>query len=96
MGIISSYIHKVSKLSKCEKNSDEFKTWSGAVSRETPLSEIPFVVFDTELSGLDPKKDFIVSVGAIKMFGPKIHLSREFYRPNLKSRNILLKVSLEG
>ncbi len=80
MGIISSYIHKVSALTKCEKSSDELKTWSGAVSRETPLSETPFVVFDTELSGLDPNKDFIVSIGAIKMSGTKIHVSREFYR----------------
>ena len=80
MGIISSYINKVSMLTKCEKNSDELKTWSGAVSKGTPLSETPFVVFDTELSGLDPNKDFIVSIGAIKMFGSKIPMSREFYR----------------
>ncbi len=80
MGIISSYINKVSSLTKCEKTVDELKTWSGAVSRGTPLSETPFVVFDTELSGLDPNKDFIVSIGAIKMFGTKIHVSREFYR----------------
>jgi len=80
MGIISSYIDKVSALTKCEKDSDKSKTWSGAVTRETPLSETPFVVFDTELSGLDPRKDFIVSIGAIKMFGTKINLSEEFYR----------------
>ncbi len=80
MGIISSCIDKVSALTKCEKGSEGLKTWSGAVSKSTPLSEIPFVVFDTELSGLDPHKDFIVSIGAIKMTGTKIHVSREFYR----------------
>jgi len=80
MGIISSCIHKVSMLTKCEHKGNELKTWSGAVSKETPLSETPFVVFDTELSGLDLNKDFIVSIGAIKMFGTKIHVSREFYR----------------
>jgi len=80
MGIISSYLNKVSTLTKCEKNSDDLKTWSGAISKGTPLSETPFVLFDTELSGLDPNKDFIVSIGAIKMFGTKIHVSREFYR----------------
>jgi DNA polymerase-3 subunit epsilon len=37
-------------------------------------------VFDTELSGLDVRKDFIVSIGAIKMTGGTINISREFYR----------------
>ncbi|UCH81626.1 MAG: 3'-5' exonuclease [Nitrospiraceae bacterium] len=73
-------MHKVTGLTKCEKGGSDAKKWSGSVRKETPLSEIPFVVFDTELSGLDPKKDFIVSIGAIKMSGSKIHVSREFYR----------------
>jgi DNA polymerase-3 subunit epsilon len=38
------------------------------------------VVFDTELSGLDVRKDFIVSIGAIKMTGGTINISREFNR----------------
>ena len=80
MGIISSCMDKVSALRKCDRSSEELRTWSGTVSKSTPLSDIPFVVFDTELSGLDPKKDFIVSIGAIKMLGTKIHVSREFYR----------------
>ena len=80
MGIISSCMDKVSALRKCDRSSEELRTWSGSVSKSTPLSDIPFVVFDTELSGLDPKKDFIVSIGAIKMLGTKIHVSREFYR----------------
>jgi DNA polymerase-3 subunit epsilon len=55
-------------------------TWSGKVSGHTVLSECPFVVVDTELSGLDAKKDFIVSIGALKMTGGTIHISKEFYR----------------
>jgi len=80
MGIIATYINKVSMLTTCDKDNSGLKTWSGAVTKRTPLSETPFVVFDTELSGLSPNKDFIVSIGAIKMFGTKIHLNREFYR----------------
>ncbi len=80
MGIISSCITKVSALRKCEKSGSEPGTWSGSVRKDTPLDDIPFTVFDTELSGLDPHKDFIVSIGAIKMTGSKIHVSREFYR----------------
>ncbi len=55
-------------------------TWSGAITKDTPVQECPFVVFDTELSGLDPNKDFIVSVGAMKMTGGTINISKEFYR----------------
>jgi DNA polymerase III subunit epsilon len=45
-----------------------------------PLDKIPFVVIDTELTGLDMKRDSVVSVGAIKMAGTRIELGRSFYR----------------
>jgi DNA polymerase-3 subunit epsilon len=45
-----------------------------------PLEKIPFVVIDTELTGLDMKRDSVVSVGAIKMAGTRIELGRSFYR----------------
>ena len=41
-----------------------------------PLEKIPFVVIDTELTGLDAKRDSIVSVGAVKMSGTRIELAR--------------------
>lgn len=46
----------------------------------TDLREIEFVVFDTELTGLNAKKDSIVSVGAIRMRGGTILLGDRFYR----------------
>jgi DNA polymerase III subunit epsilon len=45
-----------------------------------PLEKVPFVVIDTELTGLDMKRDSVVSVGAIKMAGTRIELGRSFYR----------------
>jgi DNA polymerase-3 subunit epsilon len=45
-----------------------------------PLTQIPFVVIDTELTGLDAKRDSVVSVGAVKMSGTRIELGRTFYR----------------
>ncbi len=36
---------------------------AGAVNAETPLSEVPFVAMDFETTGLNPKKDAIVSIG---------------------------------
>ena len=39
-----------------------------------------FVVFDTELTSLDRKTNRVLSLGAIAMRGPAIHLGDQFYR----------------
>ncbi len=46
----------------------------------TPIDRARYVVIDTELTGLDPRKDSVVSIGAIEMEGSKILLGRTFYR----------------
>jgi DNA polymerase-3 subunit epsilon len=45
-----------------------------------PLGQIPFVVVDTELTGLDLKRDSVISVGAVKMAGTRIELGHTLYR----------------
>jgi DNA polymerase-3 subunit epsilon len=45
-----------------------------------PLGQVPFAVVDTELTGLDEKRDSVVSVGAVKMSGSRIELGRSFYQ----------------
>lgn len=45
-----------------------------------PVAQARYVAFDTELTGLDPKKDSIVSVGAVAMTGGKIEVGRTFYQ----------------
>jgi DNA polymerase-3 subunit epsilon len=45
-----------------------------------PLSELRFVVVDTELTGLDTKRDSIVSIGAVRMRGGVIDLGDTFYQ----------------
>jgi len=52
-----------------------------------PLEAYSFVVFDTELTGFNPKKDEIVSIGALKISGLKIIPNENFYvivRPRTK------------
>ena len=43
---------------------------------EAPMDE--YVVFDTETTGLNPKKDEILSIGAVKIKGNKILMSEKF------------------
>ena len=45
-----------------------------------PLAQVPFVVLDTELTGLDAKRDSVVSVGAVKMSGTRIELGQAYHR----------------
>lgn len=47
-------------------------------NKKTPLEEIRFVVFDTETTGLDPKKDRILSIGAVTVKAGKINLGHTF------------------
>lgn len=44
------------------------------------IDEATYIVLDTELTGLNIKRDSIVSIGAIKMLGGRIDLSNIYYR----------------
>lgn len=60
-----------------------------------PIGQCRYVVMDTELTGLDVKKDSIVSIGAVAMQGGRIILGETFYemvRPEtaLRSESILI------
>ena len=50
------------------------------IDEKTPITETSYVVLDTELTGLDEKKDSIVSIGAVRMTGGSIGLGETFYR----------------
>lgn len=45
-----------------------------------PIGQADFVAFDTELTGLDFKRDSIISIGAVKLNGTSILPSETFYR----------------
>lgn len=95
MSILSGYINKVATLLKTDQLAGEScQSWSGAISSDILITECPFVVFDTELSGLNYRKDFIVSIGAIKMTGGTIHAGGEFYRL-IKPEGEMTKKSVE-
>jgi DNA polymerase-3 subunit epsilon len=80
MGALNEFLHKVTGKKRAASDDAQKRTWSGSVHKNISILECPFAVFDTELSGLDARKDFIVSIGAMKMTGGTIHISKEFYR----------------
>lgn len=50
------------------------------VDLRTPMEAASYVVFDTELTGLKPRKDSIVSIGAVRIRGGRILLGDTYYR----------------
>lgn len=49
-----------------------------AIPPETPVADIPFVVYDTETTGLDPRTDRMVSIGALRVQGDLIKTDSPF------------------
>jgi len=50
------------------------------ISEKASILEVPYVVVDTELTGLNETKDSIVSIGGVRMTGGRIELGNTFYR----------------
>jgi DNA polymerase-3 subunit epsilon len=68
---------------------------SSGMDMSMPIDSAPYVVLDTELTGLNFRNDSIVSIGALRMIGTRIELGRPFYevvRPNteLTSKSIII------
>lgn len=49
------------------------------LDQSRPLSEYDFVVFDTELTGLDRRRDEIVSIGAVRIHNLQIQVGDTYY-----------------
>jgi len=54
------------------------RTHQKPLAKTTPLRELRFVVFDTEATGLDIKKDKIISIGAIAVTDFSLHIHDSF------------------
>lgn len=50
------------------------KSWTD----ETPVSEVRFVVLDSETTGLDPRRDRLITIGAVAVVGGEIRLDDSF------------------
>lgn len=50
----------------------------GASGADLPIQDLRFTVLDTELTGLDERRDDIISIGALHMQGSRIELGNTF------------------
>jgi DNA polymerase-3 subunit epsilon len=50
------------------------------IDLDTVINEAEYLVFDTELTGMKPRRDSIVSIGAVTMKGDRILVGRNFHR----------------
>lgn len=55
------------------------RAYFAAFSQDRPLAEYEFVVFDTELTGLNERRDEVVSIGAVRIKDLRIDLQQCFY-----------------
>ncbi len=55
------------------------KEYFAALDHDRPLDEYDFVVLDTELTGLNVKKDEIVTIGALQVSEMRIDMEKSFY-----------------
>jgi DNA polymerase III subunit epsilon len=50
------------------------------VDKTLPFTDVQYTVLDTELTGLNEKKDAIISIGGVRMAGTRIELGNSFHQ----------------
>jgi DNA polymerase III subunit epsilon len=55
-----------------------FAHFENSWTDETPVSEVRFVVLDSETTGLDPRRDRLITIGAVAVVDDEIRLNDSF------------------
>jgi DNA polymerase-3 subunit epsilon len=51
-----------------------------SIDKDTAINQVRYVALDTELTGLNERKDSIISIGAVRMTGAKIEIGNTFHQ----------------
>ena len=80
-----SFLRKIGWLARPHELIAQNRAFFKNFDKSRPLPEYRFVVFDTELTGLNRKKDEIISIGGVRIRDMQIDLGDTFHyyiRPN--------------
>lgn len=61
----------------------------------TPVDEVRFILLDSETTGLDPRKDRLITIGAVAVIGGEIVMD-DFYESMLKVAHNTSAVTVHG
>jgi len=67
-----------------KENQESFEHFDSSL----PIESYDFVCFDTELTGLNPRRDEIVSIGAVRIRNMRIQLGENFFSYVLPARDL--------
>ena len=75
---------------------EAWERFNWEVDKKQDIQRACFVVFDTETTGLDLKKDEALSIGAVKIENLRIDLSKSFYALLKPTRELTQSVKVHG
>ncbi|MFN4012992.1 MAG: exonuclease domain-containing protein [Aquificaceae bacterium] len=75
---------------------DIWEAFNWDIQKEEAIERVCLVVFDTETTGLDLKRDEALSIGAVKIEGLRIDLSKSFYRLLKPSKDYGESIKVHG
>jgi len=91
MSWLDIFRKKVAKTTEVKNYEAAFQD---SISKKLPISELEFVVVDTETSGLDIKKDHILAFGGVKVIKKRIKVdtSKEYFLQSQKKNISSIKI----
>ncbi|MCS7149720.1 MAG: 3'-5' exonuclease [Caldimicrobium sp.] len=77
-------------------NSEEWSRFNWDLDKNLPIYETTFVVFDTETTGLDLKRDEPIAIGAFKIKNCRLDLGSRFYELMKPSKGLSTSIKVHG
>jgi DNA polymerase-3 subunit epsilon len=94
---IKKWFQRKPKHPSLESNEDLFLTFD----QDQPIEKCEFVALDTELTGLNPRRNEIISIGAVRIKDMRIVVGENFHtyvrarKPSLKDSALIHRITSE-
>ena len=92
------YLHKLKRRCLLRRYGDNpsFLKFFPEIDLSTPVGKATFIIFDTETTGLDPKRSELISIGALRVREMTLELSSTFHRFILPTELSRSSVEIHG